>query len=237
MDAVDRDAALRAHAEETATCTRCALAARAHAGGLRRRKPDAELMLVGEAPGFHEDQPGVPFVGQAGGLLDELLGGIGLTRADVYVANVLKCRPPGNRDPLPEEIAACEPHLFRQIECSRRRSSRRSATSPRSSSRAGRPASRSVHGYEQEVTLGSRTRTAATRCSIRLLRSIRPRCEGPRGRLRPDSGAARQRGGDGACAERACGSGRRARSRVGSARPLLTCGSSSPARRRARRNG
>ena len=73
-------------------------------------------MFVGEAPGFHEDQQGVPFVGQAGKLLDKLLGGIGLTRADVFVANVLKCRPPGNRDPLPEEIAACEPHLFRQIE-------------------------------------------------------------------------------------------------------------------------
>ena len=78
--------------------------------------PDAELMFVGEAPGFHEDQQGVPFVGQAGKLLDKLLGGIGLARADVFVANVLKCRPPGNRDPLPEEIAACEPHLFRQIE-------------------------------------------------------------------------------------------------------------------------
>ena len=73
-------------------------------------------MFVGEAPGFHEDQQGVPFVGQAGKLLDRLLEGIGLTRADVYVVNVLKCRPPGNRDPLPEEIAACEPHLFRQIE-------------------------------------------------------------------------------------------------------------------------
>ena len=71
-------------------------------------------MFVGEAPGFHEDQQGVPFVGQAGMLLDKLLAGIELTRADVFVANVLKCRPPGNRDPLPEEIAACEPHLFRR---------------------------------------------------------------------------------------------------------------------------
>jgi DNA polymerase len=73
-------------------------------------------MFVGEAPGFHEDQQGFPFVGQAGKLLDKLLGGIGLSRAEVYVANVLKCRPPGNRDPQPDEIESCEPHLFKQIE-------------------------------------------------------------------------------------------------------------------------
>jgi DNA polymerase len=73
-------------------------------------------MFVGEAPGFHEDKQGVPFVGAAGQLLSKLLAGIGLDRDDVYIANVLKCRPPGNRDPLPEEISACEPHLFRQIE-------------------------------------------------------------------------------------------------------------------------
>jgi DNA polymerase len=78
--------------------------------------PDADLMFVGEAPGFHEDQQGIPFVGQAGKLLDKLLAGISLTRADVYVANTLKCRPPGNRDPLPEEKHQCEPWLFKQIE-------------------------------------------------------------------------------------------------------------------------
>ena len=78
--------------------------------------PSADLMFVGEAPGFHEDQQGVPFVGQAGKLLERLLAGIGLTRADVYVANVIKCRPPGNRDPAPDEIEACEGYLFRQIE-------------------------------------------------------------------------------------------------------------------------
>ena len=69
-------------------------------------------MFVGEAPGFHEDQQGVPFVGAAGKLLDKLLAGIGLARDDVWIANVLKCRPPGNRDPLPDEIEACEAHLF-----------------------------------------------------------------------------------------------------------------------------
>ncbi len=78
--------------------------------------PDADLMFVGEAPGFHEDQQGFPFVGQAGKLLDRLLAGIGLDRGRVYIANVLKCRPPGNRDPQPDEIEACESHLFRQLE-------------------------------------------------------------------------------------------------------------------------
>ena len=78
--------------------------------------PDAELMFVGEAPGFHEDQQGYPFVGQAGKLLDRLLGGIGLSRDRVYIANVIKCRPPGNRDPQLDEIEACERHLFRQLE-------------------------------------------------------------------------------------------------------------------------
>ena len=73
-------------------------------------------MFVGEAPGFHEDKQGIPFVGQAGKLLDKLLAGIGLERSQVYIANVLKCRPPGNRDPQPDEIESCEPHLFRQIE-------------------------------------------------------------------------------------------------------------------------
>src|SRR3954469_12662138 len=78
---------------------------------------DADLMFVGEAPGANEDQQGKPFVGRAGHLLDELLAGIGMTREnDAFIANVLKCRPPGNRDPLPEEIEECTPYLMRQIE-------------------------------------------------------------------------------------------------------------------------
>ncbi len=77
---------------------------------------DAELMFVGEAPGAEEDRQGKPFVGRAGRLLDALLEEIGLRREDTFVANVLKCRPPGNRDPLPEEIEECSPWLFRQIE-------------------------------------------------------------------------------------------------------------------------
>ncbi len=81
----------------------------------------ASLMFVGEGPGFHEDQQGEPFVGQAGKLLTELLAGIGLSRGDVYIANVVKCRPPENRDPTPDEIEACSPHLMRQIEVIRPR--------------------------------------------------------------------------------------------------------------------
>src|ERR1700754_2755346 len=80
------------------------------------RNADADLMFVGEARGANEDKRGLPFVGQAGRLLDTLLGEIGLTRADVFVANVLKCRPPGNRDPLPQEIDACQDYLWRQLE-------------------------------------------------------------------------------------------------------------------------
>jgi uracil-DNA glycosylase len=157
MDAVERAAALRAHAEDTATCTRCALAQGRTQVVFGSGSPDADLMFVGEAPGFHEDQQGIPFVGQAGKLLDTLLGGIGLTRADVFVANVLKCRPPGNRDPLPDEIAACEPHLFRQIELIQPKVV---ATLGNFATKllSGKPAGITrVHGYEQEVTLGART--------------------------------------------------------------------------------
>ncbi len=118
--------------------------------------PGADLMFVGEAPGFHEDKQGVPFVGAAGKLLDQLLSEIGLTRADVYVANVLKCRPPGNRDPLPEEIEACESHLWRQIELIQPRVV---ATLGNFATKllSGRPTGITrVHGQEQETTLGGR---------------------------------------------------------------------------------
>jgi uracil-DNA glycosylase len=157
MDTVERAAALRQYAEETSTCTRCVLATGRTQVVFGSGSPDADLMFVGEAPGFHEDQQGVPFVGQAGKLLDKLLGGIGLTRADVFVANVLKCRPPGNRDPQPEEIASCEPHLFRQIELIQ---PTLVATLGNFATKllSGKPAGITrVHGYEQEVTLGART--------------------------------------------------------------------------------
>jgi DNA polymerase len=77
---------------------------------------DAEIMFIGEAPGYYEDQQGRPFVGAAGQFLEQLLASIGLKRTDVFIANVIKCRPPGNRDPLPEEIGACSPWLTKQID-------------------------------------------------------------------------------------------------------------------------
>jgi len=97
-------------------CSDCQLAGCATNLVFGNGNADADLMFAGEAPGFHEDQQGIPFVGRAGKLLDELLDEIGLGRGDVFVANVLKHRPPGNRDPRPDEIDACKPHLFRQIE-------------------------------------------------------------------------------------------------------------------------
>ena len=115
-ETLNRPAVLEAYAAETSACTRCRLAEGRTQVVFGVGSPQAELMFVGEAPGFHEDKQGYPFVGSAGKLLDRLLEGIGLTRQDVYIANVLKCRPPGNRDPQPDEIEACEAHLFRQIE-------------------------------------------------------------------------------------------------------------------------
>ena len=98
-------------------CTRCKL----HTLGRTQvvfgvGNPGASLMFVGEAPGGDEDVQGVPFVGRAGQLLTKIIEAIGLTRDDVYIANVIKCRPPGNRNPEPDEVATCEPFLFRQID-------------------------------------------------------------------------------------------------------------------------
>ena len=153
-DPVERAAALRAYADETAGCTRCALAAGRTQVVFGAGNPDADLLFVGEAPGFHEDQQGIPFVGQAGKLLDKLLAGIGLERSDVHIANVLKCRPPGNRDPQPEEIAACESHLWRQLELIQ---PKLVATLGNFATKllSGRPLGITrVHGQPQEVTLG-----------------------------------------------------------------------------------
>jgi DNA polymerase len=146
--------ALAAYRDETLGCTRCALAQTRTQVVFGFGDPNADLMFVGEAPGFHEDAQGVPFVGQAGKLLDRLLQGIGLTRDEVFVANVLKCRPPGNRDPQPDEIEACESHLFRQIELIR---PTLVATLGNFATKllSGRPLGITrVHGTPQEVTLG-----------------------------------------------------------------------------------
>ena len=156
MDARTRAHTLSAYVQEWSGCTRCALSAGRTQVVFGSGNPDADLMFVGEAPGFHEDQQGVPFVGQAGKLLERLLNGIGLSRADVYIANVLKCRPPGNRDPQPDEIEACEPHLFRQIELIQPTVV---ATLGNFATKllSGKPLGITrVHGREQETTLGGR---------------------------------------------------------------------------------
>jgi uracil-DNA glycosylase len=97
------------------SCTACRLAETRTNVVFGVGDPDARLMLVGEAPGKNEDLQGEPFVGAAGQLLDELLAGIGVKREEVYIANVLKCRPPGNRDPKPDEIDSCKGYLRSQI--------------------------------------------------------------------------------------------------------------------------
>jgi uracil-DNA glycosylase len=147
-------AALAAFAEQVSGCTRCRLAQGRTQVVFGVGNPHADLMFVGEAPGFHEDKQGYPFVGQAGKLLDKLLAGIGLQRSEVYIANVLKCRPPGNRDPQPDEIEACESHLFRQIELIEPTVV---ATLGNFATKllSGKPAGITrVHGVEQETTLG-----------------------------------------------------------------------------------
>ena len=111
-----RREALKAVWHEARECTRCPLADTRTTVVFGNGDADADLMFVGEAPGANEDREGLPFVGQAGKLLDKLLGEIGMDRGQVFVANVLKCRPPGNRDPQPGEIESCEPYLFQQVE-------------------------------------------------------------------------------------------------------------------------
>jgi len=111
-----RKQALDEVAAEVAVCTLCPL----HKGRTKAvpgdGHPESEVVFVGEGPGYNEDREGRPFVGQAGGLLNELLKAIGWRREEVYITNVVKCRPPGNRDPEPSEIAACAPYLKRQLE-------------------------------------------------------------------------------------------------------------------------
>ena len=103
-------------AAEVRVCPKCELARTRNHAVPGEGRPRARVMLVGEGPGWHEDQQGRPFVGNAGKFLNELLALAGLKREDVFITNVVKCRPPGNRDPLPDEIAACAPYLERQIE-------------------------------------------------------------------------------------------------------------------------
>ena len=102
-------------AAEAADCTKCRLSQGRTQVVFGAGHPDAGLMFIGEGPGFHEDEQGEPFVGAAGQLLNRMLGEIDLARDQVYIANIVKCRPPGNRDPRPDEIDACTPWLVEQI--------------------------------------------------------------------------------------------------------------------------
>jgi uracil-DNA glycosylase family 4 len=158
MEAVESSAGLELarSAAEWSDCRDCRLSDGRSMVVVGDGNAAADLMFVGEAPGFHEDKQGIPFVGQAGGLLDELLALIGLTRADCYIANVIKCRPPGNRDPQPDEIEACEGKLYRQIAIVQPRVI---ATLGNFSTRllSGRQHGVSrVHGQARRTTLGGR---------------------------------------------------------------------------------
>ncbi|HUV72237.1 MAG TPA: uracil-DNA glycosylase [Clostridia bacterium] len=113
---MDKQGELDKVAQEIAACKDCPLAKTATNQVPGNGNPNAEIILIGEAPGYWEDQKGIPFVGPAGKLLDQLLASIELNREKVFTTNILKHRPPGNRDPLPEEIKACQPFLEQQIE-------------------------------------------------------------------------------------------------------------------------
>ena len=140
---------------EASACTRCPLHASRTKVVFGSGNADADLMFVGEAPGQQEDVQGLPFVGRAGKLLDQLLEEVGLERGDVFITNVLKSRPPGNRDPQPDEIDACKPYLQRQIEL----------IEPKVIATLGNHATKQlsgketgitrVHGQPQQVTYGS----------------------------------------------------------------------------------
>jgi uracil-DNA glycosylase len=116
VTAAERQAALEGIAAEVRACTRCRLAATRTRAVPGEGSPDTEVIFVGEGPGFNEDKQGRPFVGRAGDLLNKLLGSVAWPRQDVFITNVVKCRPPDNRDPEPDEIAACAPYLQRQLE-------------------------------------------------------------------------------------------------------------------------
>ena len=108
--------ALEELARTASTCTRCRLSAGRTQVVFADGSADADLMFIGEGPGYHEDQKGIPFVGAAGQLLNTLLGEIGLERSEVRITNTVLCRPPGNRDPLPDELESCRPYLTQQVE-------------------------------------------------------------------------------------------------------------------------
>lgn len=139
--AASKRADLEAMSREVAGCTRCPLAKTRNQTVFGEGNPDSDLMLIGEAPGAEEDRTGRPFVGKAGQLLTKILAAIGLERDEVFIANVLKCRPPGNRNPGPDEVACCFPFLAAQIETVR----------PRVICTLGAPATRTVLQTERGI--------------------------------------------------------------------------------------
>lgn len=116
MDPDERRRELEALAARATGCTLCALSEGRNQVVFGSGDPNADLMFIGEGPGAEEDRQGLPFVGRAGELLTKIIEAIDLTREQVYIANIVKCRPPGNRDPLAEEVAACRPYLEGQID-------------------------------------------------------------------------------------------------------------------------
>lgn len=158
LSAEQRREALKQVFVQAQGCMRCQeLAATRKSVVFGAGNADAELMFIGEAPGASEDEQGLPFVGRAGKLLETLLGEIGMERKDVFIANVLKCRPPGNRDPLPVEIENCREYLYRQVELIQPRvicslgnfSTKLLREDPTGITR--------LHGKPEELTLGRRT--------------------------------------------------------------------------------
>lgn len=135
-------AALERIRTELGDCTRCPLCRTRRHIVFGEGNPQARLMFVGEGPGAEEDEQGRPFVGEAGGLLTRMISAIGFERGDVYIANIVKCRPPGNRDPEPDEIAACVPFLHRQIQAIR----------PRVICALGRVAAQTLLGTDRGIT-------------------------------------------------------------------------------------
>ncbi len=113
---MDQGLELKKIADAVSNCKKCDLCHSRENGVPGEGPPDAEIMFIGEGPGFHENMQGRPFVGAAGDLLIELLSAIGMTREQVFITNVVKCRPPGNRDPLLEELEACNPYLEKQLQ-------------------------------------------------------------------------------------------------------------------------
>jgi len=113
---MDPERVLEKVAQEVSVCEKCDLQFSRKKGVPGEGPSNSEIVFIGEGPGFHENMQGRPFVGPAGEFLEELLGTIGMTREDVFITNVVKCRPPGNRDPAPEELKACSPYLDRQLQ-------------------------------------------------------------------------------------------------------------------------